>query len=81
LLWNLGVRLFAATLIVIMNGAIAMVHGSDGTLISSGGVEYDLALFGLLVLTSIAGSARYSIGRSLPLDSSRGLSQPILDVE
>ena len=41
-------RFSAASLIVIMIGAIVKVHGSKGFFSSAGGFEYNLALIGLL---------------------------------
>src|SRR4051794_7016878 len=40
-------RFSAASHIVIMIGAIAMVHAKNGFFLSSGGFEYNLALIGL----------------------------------
>jgi putative oxidoreductase len=71
-------RFSAASLIVIMIGAIAMVHGKNGFFMSSGGFEYNLALIGLLLPTLMAGPGRYSIGRSLPLPKAPGSSQPLV---
>ena len=64
-------RFSAASLIVIMLGAIATVHGKNGFFLSDGGFEYNLALIGLLVPTLIAGPGRYAIGRLLPLPRSK----------
>jgi putative oxidoreductase len=74
-------RFSAASLIVIMLGAIGMVHGKNGFFMSSGGFEYNLALIGLLIPTLIAGPGPYSIGRLLPLPKVRGSSQPIRVLE
>lgn len=74
-------RFSAASLIVIMFGAIAMVHGKNGFFMSSGGFEYNLALIGLLFPTLIAGSGRYSVGRILPLPKIKGSDRPILVLE
>jgi putative oxidoreductase len=74
-------RFSAASLIVIMLGAIAMVHGKNGFFMSSGGFEYNLALIGLLLPTLLAGPGGYSIGRMLPLPKARGSSRPILVLE
>src|SRR5438552_3752478 len=41
-------RFSAASLIVIMIGAIATVHGKNGFFLDHGGFEYCLALIGLL---------------------------------
>jgi putative oxidoreductase len=64
-------RFSAASLIVIMIGAIAMVHGKNGYLEQNGGYEYNLALIGLLVPTFLCGPGRYSIGRFILPKSAR----------
>src|SRR5262245_41213386 len=48
-------RFSAASLIVIMIGAIAMVHGKNGFFLSDQGFEYNLALIGLLAPIVLAG--------------------------
>ena len=74
-------RFSAASLIVIMIGAIVQVHGKNGFLLSNGGFEYNLALIGLLLPVLIAGAGRYAIGRSLPLPKVPGTSRPIAILE
>ncbi len=69
-------RFSAASLIVIMLGAIATVHGKNGFLLSEGGFEYNWALIGLLAPTLIAGPGAYSIGRFLPLPRSKATGRP-----
>ncbi|HEX5444788.1 MAG TPA: DoxX family protein, partial [Pirellulales bacterium] len=64
-------RFSAASLIVIMLGAIGMVHGKNGFFLQNQGFEYNLALIGLLAPILIAGPGSYSIGRWLPLPKSR----------
>ena len=64
-------RFSAASLIVIMLGAIALVHGKNGFFQSQNGFEYNLALIGLLAPVLLCGPGRYSIGRYLPLPKSR----------
>jgi putative oxidoreductase len=64
-------RFSAAANIVIMIGAIAMVHGKNGFFQSAGGFEYNLALIGLFLPVLLAGPGRYSLGRCLPLPKSR----------
>jgi putative oxidoreductase len=59
-------RFSAAANIVIMFGAIGMVHGKNGFLLSDGGFEYNLALIGLLVPVLLLGPGSFSIGRWLP---------------
>src|SRR6266550_3223805 len=68
-------RFSAASLILIMLGAIALVHGQHGFFLGYGpsdtlataGFEYNLALIGLLTPILIAGPGRLAIGRMLPL--------------
>ncbi len=60
-------RFSAASLIVIMIGAIVMVHGKNGFFLAKGGFEYNVALIGLLAPVLIAGPGRIALGRSLPL--------------
>jgi putative oxidoreductase len=74
-------RFSAASLIVIMIGAIAMVHGKNGLLMQNGGFEYNLALIGLLLPIFICGSGRYSLGRYLPLPRSSKTGRPVVVLE
>jgi len=73
-------RFSAASLIVIMLGAIGMVHGKNGFFQSAGGFEYNLALIGLLLPTLLAGPGRYSVGQYLPLPKTPA-GRPIAVVE
>src|SRR3954452_21294826 len=54
-------RFSAASLTVIMLGAIGMVHGKHGFFLSAGGFEYNLALIGLLAPVLIAGPGRLAV--------------------
>jgi putative oxidoreductase len=54
-------RFSAASLILIMLGAIAMVHGQHGFFASDGGFEYNFALIGLLLPILIAGPGRFAV--------------------
>ncbi len=74
-------RFSAASLILIMLGAIAMVHGKNGFFLSAGGFEYNLALIGLLVPTVIAGPGRFAVGPSLPLPKSARTGRPVVFLE
>jgi putative oxidoreductase len=74
-------RFSAASLIVVMIGAIAMVHGKNGFFLSDSGFEYNLALIGLLAPILIAGPGSWAIGRFLPLPKSAGTVRPILVLE
>jgi len=82
-------RFSAASLIVIMIGAIKMVHGKNGfflghgpeSTLSTAGFEYNLALIGLLAPILIAGPGRIAIGRLLPLPKAAGAARPIIVME
>lgn len=74
-------RFSAASLIVIMLGAIGMVHGKNGFLLSNQGFEYNLALIGLLVPILILGPGRFAIGRFLPLPKSAHTGRPVAVLE
>ena len=74
-------RFSAASLIVIMLGAIGMVHAQHGFFLSAGGFEYNLALIGLLAPVLIAGPGRFAIGRFLPLPKAAQTGRPIAVLE
>ncbi len=74
-------RFSAASLIVIMIGAIGRVHGKNGFFLSDNGFEYNLALIGLLVPILIVGPGRFAIGRFLPLLRSARTGRPIVVLE
>lgn len=78
-------RFSAASLIVIMLGAIAMVHGQHGFFLGqdpkTAGFEYNLALIGLLAPILIAGPGRFAIGRFLPLPKSARTGRPLVVLE
>jgi putative oxidoreductase len=74
-------RFSALSNIVIMLGAIAMVHGSKGFFSSAGGYEYNLALIGLLIPILLMGPGAYSVGRFLPLPKNEETGAPILALE
>jgi len=60
-------RFSAASNILIMLGAIGMVHGKNGFFLSNQGYEYNLALIGLLVPIVLLGPGKFSLGKFLPL--------------
>ena len=80
LIFGFLTRFSAASLIVIMIGAIAIVHGKNGFFLDKGGFEYNLALIGLLAPILLVGPGTYSIGRYLPLPKSKG-SRPVVYLE
>jgi putative oxidoreductase len=74
-------RFSALANIVIMLGAIAMVHGKNGFFLQNGGFEYNIALIGLFLAILIAGPGRYALGRHLPLPKVPGTKRPIALLE
>lgn len=74
-------RFSAASLIVIMFGAIGMVHGKNGFFLSNQGFEYNLALIGLLLPILLAGPGKYAVGRYLPLPRSSRTGRPVIGLE
>ncbi|HWB00191.1 MAG TPA: DoxX family protein [Pirellulales bacterium] len=82
-------RFSAASLILIMLGAIGMVHGKNGfflghapdSTMATAGFEYNLALIGLLAPILIAGAGKFAIGRLLPLPKISGTDRPITYLE
>lgn len=55
-------RFSAAALILIMMGAIAMVHGANGFFLAPKlGYEFNLALIGMLAAILVAGPGRYAL--------------------
>lgn len=73
-------RFSAAALIVVMLGAIAMVHGKNGFFAPTG-FEFNLALIGLLATILIAGPGRLSVGRLLPLPKQAQTGRPVAVLE
>ena len=69
-------RFSAASIIVIMLGAIGMVHGNVGFFMNwmgnqgGEGFEYHLLVIAILLVILIAGPGRYALGRLLPLPKS-----------
>lgn len=72
-------RFSAASLLVIMGGAIAMVHGKNGFFAPTG-FEYNLSLIGLLAPTLLAGPGRFAVGRLILPKSSR-TGRPLVFIE
>ncbi len=65
-------RFSSVALIVIMLGAIFMVHLKNGFSNQTGGFEFNLALIGLLMPVLIAGPGRYTVARPLPFLGAAG---------
>src|SRR5882672_6574991 len=82
-------RFSAASLIIIMLGAIGLVHGQNGFFLghsptdtlATTGFEYNLALIGLLAPILLAGPGRFAIGRFLPLPRSAQTGRPVVVLE
>ena len=79
-------RFSAASIILIMLGAIGMVHGRVGFFMnwagnqSGEGFEYHLLAIGILLPIVIAGPGRFAIGRFLPLPKVAG-ERPVAVLE
>jgi putative oxidoreductase len=74
-------RFSAASIAVIMLGAIITFHGKNGFSMANKGYEYNFALIGLALPILIAGPGRYAIGRFLPLPKAKGSDRPITAIE
>lgn len=71
-------RFSAAALIVIMLGAIVLVHWQHGFFLGQRpGFEFNFALIGLLMPVLLTGPGRISIGRVLPLPRKANSTQPV----
>ena len=70
-------RFSAASLIVIMLGAIALVHGKNGFFLQNSGIEFNLALIGLALPILIAGPGAFTIAQFLPLPKRASTNRPI----
>jgi putative oxidoreductase len=73
-------RFSAASLIVIMIGAIMRVHLPHGFFSQKGGYEFNLALIGLLLPILLLGPGRFAIGH-LFLPRSKRTRRPIIILE
>lgn len=79
-------RFSAASIILIMLGAIAMVHLKVGFFMNwtgkqaGEGFEYHLLAIGILLPILIAGPGRYAVGRLLPLPKAAG-DRPVAVLE
>jgi putative oxidoreductase len=60
-------RFSAASNILIMLGAIAMVHGKNGFFLQNGGFEYNLALIGLMLPIVLLGPGAHSVAAKFGL--------------
>lgn len=80
-------RFSAASIIVIMLGAIGMVHAKFGFFMNwvgrqaGEGFEYHLLAIGILLPVVIAGPGRFAIGRFLPLPKVGSEQRPMAVVE
>ena len=89
LIFGFLTRFSAASLIVIMIGAIFIAHGKNGffmghgpeSLMKDAGFEYNLALIGLLLPTLVAGPGWHAIGRCLPLPKNKTTGRVLLPLE
>ena len=76
-------RFSAASLIVIMLGAIFMVHAKNGFFMNWGGkqlgegFEYHLLVIGMALAILIAGPGAKTLGRLLPLPRRADMNRPL----
>lgn len=61
ILLGLFVRFFAVALAIDMLVAMAVVHLDNGFLVSKGGIEFVLAIFGLCVSLALTSSKKWSV--------------------
>ena len=66
MLTGVFMRIGAACIMIVMLGAIFMVHLRHGFDVTKGGVEYALTQFLLAFALLLAGSGRYSLSSMLP---------------
>jgi putative oxidoreductase len=80
-------RFSAASIIIIMLGAVAMVHGKFGFFMNwagnqaGEGFEYHLLAIGALLPIMIVGPGRFAIGRFLPLPKVAGKERLVTALE
>ena len=80
-------RFSAASITVIMLGAIAMVHSKIGFFMNwtgkqaGEGFEYHLLAIAILLTIVISGPGRFAIGRFLPLPKRSGTDRPMVLLE
>ncbi|MDQ3743924.1 MAG: DoxX family protein [Acidobacteriota bacterium] len=80
-------RFSAASIILIMLGAIATVHVKFGFFMNWAGTqagegfEYHLLAIGILLPILIAGPGRFAVGRLLPLPKVAGAQRPVAILE
>jgi putative oxidoreductase len=80
-------RFSAASIILIMLGAIGMVHGRVGFFMNwagdqaGEGFEYHLLAIGALLPIVIAGPGRFAVGRFLPLPKVASKGRPVTVLE
>lgn len=74
-------RFSAFWLTVIMIGAITLSHGKNGFFLSRGGLEYNLALIGLLIPLLLLGPGRFAVGRFLLRPQSKRTGRLLLAIE
>ena len=58
-------RFCAASIAIIMLGAVFIVHGKNGFFASDGGIEYHILTLGLALISIIVGGGALSIDRAL----------------
>lgn len=66
ILTGILIRVGAVCIIIVMLGAITMVHWQHGFDVSKGGIEFALTQLLIAVALLLAGAGKYSLGAKLP---------------
>ena len=66
MLTGIFIRAGAASIAIVMLGAIFLVHWQHGFDVSRGGIEYALTQFLIAIAILLSGAGRYSLGTRLP---------------
>lgn len=80
-------RFSAASITLIMLGAIGLVHGKVGFFMNwdgkqaGEGFEYHLLAIAVLLMIALVGPGRIAIGRLLPLPKASGENRPLIVLE
>jgi putative oxidoreductase len=80
LIFGFLTRFSAASNLVIMAGAITMVHGKNGFFMQNQGFEYNWAIIALLIPILLCGAGRFSVAHYLMPRSTR-TGRPLIVIE
>lgn len=74
-------RFCATAILVIMIGALVLVHGQHGLFLKDNGFEFVLALMGLALVIILMGPGCYAFGRFLGLPKSKKTDRTLCFLE